>query len=181
MLSAKILAEILPEAHDIERLESLLALEMKYEVRPLALRRLAALLPESGEIATLVAQRLKMSKRGAAKLHRLATLPALMHGKLDPVLFRHASYLYGAEDALDAALLLAATEPASDLEPIFAAVAAWDDPHFPLQGQDLMALGMKQGPAMGKLLKEIEESWIAGDFRLTREECLALAKGKLSA
>ena len=180
MLDAKTLTGVLPEAHDVNRLEALLAVEKKYEVSPASLRRMASLLPHDEKLATSIAQKLKLSKREAAKIQRLATLPALLNGKLDPIPFRHALYEYGADDTCDAALLLATAHPSLDLEPALAAAAAWERPSFPIQGQDLLKLGMKPGPAMGELLKALEEEWIAEDFKSTRETCLATAKQRVS-
>lgn len=179
MRDAKILAEIVPEADNLQRLESLLQVERRYEKPPQPLRRLAALLPPNEIIAAEVAQKLKLSKREAAKLLRLASLPALLQGKLDPVPFRRALYEFGGDDAVDAALL-AAAHTGADLEPALAAAASWNNPTFPLQGADLLKLGFQPGPALGALLQWLEEQWSGSDFTMTRAECLALAQQKLS-
>ena len=42
----------------------------------------------------------------------------------------------------------------------------WKTPKFPLKGADLQAIGMPDGPEMGKLLKRLEEEWVEADFRL---------------
>ena len=42
----------------------------------------------------------------------------------------------------------------------------WTTPKFPLKGADLQAIGMPDGPEMGKLLKRLEEEWAEADFRL---------------
>lgn len=180
LIDAKILDGVLPEAQNAARLQSLIAIEKKYETPPSALRRLAALLPAQEASAQNIAQKLKLSKREAAHLEQLLTLPSRLAGKLDPVPFRRALYESGVEAARDAALLTGAMRPENDLEPVLAAAAEWNNPTFPLQGGDLLKLGMTPGPAMGVLLHELEERWVAGDFRLSREECLALARNKLS-
>jgi len=40
----------------------------------------------------------------------------------------------------------------------------WRKPVFPLKGKDLLAAGMKAGPAVGKRLKALEEAWVEGGF-----------------
>jgi tRNA nucleotidyltransferase/poly(A) polymerase len=50
----------------------------------------------------------------------------------------------------------------------------WQRPIFPLQGQDLIAAGMKPGPEMGQRLKALEQAWIDSGFDLGREELLAM-------
>ena len=39
---------------------------------------------------------------------------------------------------------------------------------FPVGAQDLIKRGMKPGPALGRRLAELEDSWVASDFALTR-------------
>lgn len=54
-----------------------------------------------------------------------------------------------------------------------AMLAAWQPPPFPVGGQDLLALGMKPGPALGQALRALKEAWAASHYTLTREELLA--------
>ncbi len=180
MLDAGIVAKFLPEASDAARLESLIAVEKRNQQITSPLRRLAALLPADEKIVQEICQKLKLSKREAVRLQTLATLPSHLNGKLDPIPFRRALYEYGGDECRDAVILLAATHAEIDLEPLLAAVANWQKPIFPLQGQDLLKLGMAAGPAMGKALRALEDQWIASDFHMTRDECLAAAKTKLS-
>jgi tRNA nucleotidyltransferase/poly(A) polymerase len=41
----------------------------------------------------------------------------------------------------------------------------WPIPVFPLGGKDALDGGARRGPALGKMLKDVEEAWIAGDFQ----------------
>ena len=50
---------------------------------------------------------------------------------------------------------------------------AWTPPEFPLKGRDALAAGLAHGPAVGEALAQVEAWWEAGDYRATREECLA--------
>ncbi len=52
---------------------------------------------------------------------------------------------------------------------------------FPLRGRDLIALGAVPGPALGVLLTEIEDAWVAGGFQLDRAGLLDLARARLAA
>ena len=49
-------------------------------------------------------------------------------------------------------------------------------PEFPLQGADILQMGVPRGPAVGEILGETETRWIAGDFALTRSELLEIAQ-----
>lgn len=176
MLDGKILEHILPEANNLQHLEALITIEQKYETAPLPLVRLASTLPKDYKLAAFISQRLKMSKREQDELRVLVILPGLLRGKLDPVPFRRAMYEYGADAARHAALLLAAESPGTDLEPVFETIATWEQPVFPLQGEDILKLGLQPGPQIGDILREVEEWWIENDFRPSREECLVKAK-----
>jgi poly(A) polymerase len=41
---------------------------------------------------------------------------------------------------------------------------AWERPTFPLDGGNVMAAGVPQGPLIGKILGEVEEWWVDSDF-----------------
>jgi len=175
------LAHILPDAANIGRLESLISTEKKYDVAPSAFARLAALLPKDGALAAKAAQRLKFSNKESEKLQRLAVLPDMLVGKLDPVPFRRALYEHGSAAAHDAALLYAAENGAIDLDPALRVAAEWERPGFPIQGEDILKLGIEAGPKVGGILRTVEEWWAEKDFRPTRAECLAEAKRLIAA
>jgi len=47
-------------------------------------------------------------------------------------------------------------------------------PPFPVSGDDLIAVGFAPGKKLGEKLRVLEEAWEASDYRLTREQLLAL-------
>lgn len=49
----------------------------------------------------------------------------------------------------------------------------WQAPEFPVNGDDLRALGMLSGPLMGEWLKKLEQHWEADDYRPSKEQLLA--------
>ena len=181
IIDHKILPHVLPEAADIARLEGIIAIEKRFGTSSSHITRLAALLPPKAETAADVSKKLKLSNRDAERLFALATLPLHMSGKLDIMPFRRMLYEFGADLCHETALLFAATEHKStDLEPALAEAANWQKPTFPIQGDDLIKLGLKPGPRMGEILRSVEDWWIASDFRPTRDECLAEARRHLS-
>ncbi|MEL7429732.1 MAG: CCA tRNA nucleotidyltransferase, partial [Pseudomonadota bacterium] len=46
-------------------------------------------------------------------------------------------------------------------------------PVFPVQGRDLLDLGMAPGKAVGERLRQLEKTWVESGFHLSREELLA--------
>ncbi len=48
----------------------------------------------------------------------------------------------------------------------------WKPPVFPVSGDDLKALGLKEGKAIGRALAELEEAWEQDDYKMSRGELL---------
>lgn len=53
---------------------------------------------------------------------------------------------------------------------------SWQPPLFPVNGDDLLAIGMKPGKEMGALLKKLEDEWEKSGYKLSREELLKKVK-----
>lgn len=148
MAELGVLAVILPEG-DPDALAALVAQERRQHVAPDALRRLAALLPPDPQLAEQVAARFRLS--GAQK-RRLA----LAAGRDGGSVGAHAlAYRLGRDQALDRLLLTG-----SDAAPL----DRWDIPHFPLKGGDIVARGVKAGPEVARILRQVEDRWIAEGF-----------------
>jgi poly(A) polymerase len=45
-------------------------------------------------------------------------------------------------------------------------------PNFQIFGKDIIRLGIKPGPKIGKLIKLIESWWILNNFKPSKKECL---------
>lgn len=153
-----VLAEIVPEADPAarDRLGKLLGNEAAIDAMPDALRRLAALLP-TVETAETVAARLRLAKR---QRDRLAILVgARLTGLAMSV--RHLAYGVGADAARDCWLL---GGTAQDQPAVAAALAGWMVPRLPVKGGTLVARGVSAGPDVARLLRTIEQRWIAADF-----------------
>lgn len=50
-------------------------------------------------------------------------------------------------------------------------------PEFPLMGRDLIAAGLRPGPALGQKLAEMKAAWMESGFELTRDELVDAALG----
>ncbi len=152
------LARVLPGAD-----AALLAPLVHFEgpIPPDPIRRLAAL---GGAEA---AARLRPSR---AEARRLSLLRDLMGS---PMPLAEIAYRHGARVAIDTALLRAALSgipPQRGLDEAMHSAAAQV---FPLRGSDLLAIA--EGPALGQLLKSLEQRWIDSGFALSREELLRMA------
>ena len=56
---------------------------------------------------------------------------------------------------------------------LLALADAWPIPRFPLDGGDVKALGIEEGPKVGALLRDVEQWWIDSDFTPDRDTLLA--------
>jgi poly(A) polymerase len=157
MAQLGVLAQFLPEARP-GALADLVAQEQAQAVAPDPLRRLAALLPPDPALAEQVAARFRLS--GAQK-KRLVTAARRDDEPLDP---RALAYRLGRSEALDRLLL--AKEP-------IVALTDWEIPRFPVKGGEIVARGVKAGPRVAAILRELEDRWIAEGFP-DRDRVLAM-------
>jgi poly(A) polymerase len=147
-----VLPVVLPEAgaRGVSALEALIAQERRQSVGPDPLRRLVALLPPNPYLAESVAARLRLS---AAQRKRLVTAADRAGG--GPGNARVLAYRLGRTEAVDRLLLAGA-----DVAPL----TDWDIPQFPLKGGEIVAKGVSAGPEVARLLRAIEDRWVAEGF-----------------
>jgi poly(A) polymerase len=169
MREASALAHWLPEADAaaIAWLASLAAFEMRMGEKPDPIRALACLPID----AKVFAARWRLSNAEAGRLARLVAPPVRLGAEADPQALRRAFYALGG-DAVDRALLDGARSLDAEL---YQAAKNWRRPSFPVTGDDLRARGIAPGPELGRMLENLEFSWIASDFRLSKEKLLVAA------
>ncbi len=189
MAETAVLARVLPRAEparldEIARLvvrEPAFAalLEEAQEAFWRPLRRLCVLAPLTDGQWAQTGRRLKLARRQIAALAALATPLATPLAAQDAAGLRRAIYRRGFPATVNRAAIEAVAlseKEAAALAARLAALADWSAPRFPVSGRDLMALGIPSGPKLGAALAELEERWLASDFRLDRAALLALAR-----
>jgi len=175
-----VLPVVLPEATRMPRLEAMLAVEPD----PDPIRRLAALVDVDREGALALARRLKFSNLQRDRLAALAAPAWPVDLAADLRAQRRGLYHLGTELYRDLLLMRAAEAPPSNrrrARALLRLAARTKQPIFRLKGRDLQMLGLKRGPEVGRLLRELEAWWEAGDFRATRGACLKEAKVRIAA
>ena len=45
-------------------------------------------------------------------------------------------------------------------------------PKFPIKGEDILRLGLSEGPKIGLILKKIEKKWVNSDFLYSKQKLL---------
>jgi poly(A) polymerase len=151
MFERGVLPVVLPEtgAEQVAALHPLIAEERRQGVAPDALRRLAALLPADPDVAEPAAARLRLS---ASQRKRLVTAASRSGSPGDA---RALAYRLGREGALDRLLLAG-----SDVSPL----NNWEIPELPLRGGEIVARGVSAGPEVARILREVEDRWVAEGF-----------------
>jgi poly(A) polymerase len=146
-----VLPVVLPEAGEagVVALAALVGEEARQRVGPDPLRRLAALLPPDPKVAEQVAARLRLSTEQKKRLVAAADRPG------EPGDARSLAYRLGRDEALDR-LLLAGT----DTSPL----SGWTVPTFPLKGGQIVARGVSAGPQVARVLRAVEDRWVAESF-----------------
>ncbi len=187
MHDTHVLEHVVPPPTDIGRLRMMTWLDSTAlklaSVSPDALRRLAALLRTDANGAAVLAERLRLSRREAARLAALAAPAFELTPEAGTTALHRAVYHCGNETARDWVLLAWAGELAvaprkgggrnAAWAALLETAAGWPAPIFPLKGADAAALGVTPGPRLGELLKAVEAWWEAGDFTADRKACLA--------
>ncbi len=158
MAARGVFRPILPAAERTGRLARTVAAEARLAVAPDPVRRLAALRarPDPG--------RLRLAAAESERIKALAEPKPLD---------RRTLYREGRARFLDRLLLAGGGEAGEAL------LAGPPPPPFPLRGRDLRARGIPPGPALGRLLRGLEDWWIARAFRPNRAACLAELERRL--
>ena len=173
---AGILVEILPGRPDLARLQALLAVENDNGLEADAQLRLAALLPDQTQTVRNFAGALKLSNAIRERLMQAAEADTRVNDALSATESRKLIYRLGPACFRDQLLLRWAQSGARSNDPRWrdklAAAQKWQKPIFALDGNDVMALGIEAGPAIGALLRDIENWWIEQDFAPDRPALL---------
>lgn len=179
MAQAKVLEFVMPEARDRTLLEALAAIDAGEIDR---LRRLAALLRPSNSDGAALAKRWHLSSKEARRLEQIARPVVEVSASLDRAGQRRALYAVGADLFRDLVWLAwAASSDAEAFKAMLHHAEVWRCPRFPARGADVKALGMPDGPEVGRLLKAVETWWIEQDFQPKRNEVLEELRRRAAA
>ena len=165
------LAVVLGGAGRADRLAAAAACEAALGLAPSAVRRLAACL-DCAE-AEAPGARLRLSRGEARRLGAALRNAAALAPDLDRAAIRRALHRWGAPAFADA-LVRAAADGGGEARwgRLYAALAGWTRPAFPIKGADVTAGGVPEGPLVGALVREVEEWWIEEGCAPDRRACL---------
>jgi poly(A) polymerase len=119
--------------------------------------------------------RLRLSNDEAARIHNLSVTPDLTPKFRDTeqmVLLYHIGIITWRDVVHVAWAKSRAKSDDAKWQALLDLPQRWPIPKFPVTGKDLLAAGVQSGPVMGDVLQQLEDWWLASDFKPTREELL---------
>lgn len=175
------LTAILPESEKwgIDAVPGLIAAErdLGWTVDPLL--RLQSIVPPMPQRMEELADRLKLSKAEARRLHdwadfgavspetsEIALAKRMFSGGRDPAVDRLRLALAGARAravSADDALV-----EAGHFSGLLKFAQDWEKPEFPVRGRDFVALGAAQDERLGAALAKVKDEWISSGFQMER-------------
>ncbi len=180
------LTEILPETEKwgIDAIPALIATEKALGWKPDPLLRLAAIVPPDAKRLEAMAARLKLANAEAAVFKAWANA-APINDEMSVAAFDRLLYRNGAEGLitrLKLALAVARGKAEGDmaemarsarLNKLLDHANAWVKPSFPVNGGDVMAVGIAAGRKVGETLAALEHQWVEENFASDRATLLA--------
>jgi tRNA nucleotidyltransferase/poly(A) polymerase len=193
MRQAGVLGMVLPEGEKwgIDAIHVLTKTEADLGWLPDPLLRLEAVVPPDAARMKELAGRLKLSRVETDRLLKWALADSVPGSTPEAAL---AKMLYrgdprAIEDRLRLAFASARGRATDDDSALVAAgsysrllayLKKWKRPAFPIRGDDLRGLGLKQGKGVGELLAALESAWVDSGFTLNRDALLERAAEKIS-
>lgn len=190
MRGERVLAHVLPEVTEIGRLRTLVWLSTRAikldSVRMDPLRNLVAALQPTNATQSVdaIANRWKLSGKDRERLKQM-TIPLDLDPAASQISVQKYLYIHGAERLRDRALLQWAHEVSMDARLPAQRTEAWISilelagqwapstfPTFPLNGEDVLALGISPGPKVGEILNQLKDWWCDDGFKADLEGCL---------
>ncbi|WP_333794578.1 CCA tRNA nucleotidyltransferase [Hyphomicrobium sp.] len=167
MADAELIRALIGTAGDIGLLERLAEIEAGLALDPDPLLRLAAL-AGGGRAMIGLATRLRLSNTEGERLARLMLRDRAFDPATDVREARAFLYRFGEEAFRDGVMLAwaqgGAAAESSHWRERFAVPSHWSVPTLPVRGSDLLARGLAEGPAIGRVMRTFEDWWIGEDF-----------------
>ncbi|MCC6982148.1 MAG: CCA tRNA nucleotidyltransferase [Bauldia sp.] len=153
---------------DLAGFARLCRLEAEWGAAPTVALRLAALTCRVREDAERIAGRLRLANAERERMVEVLDAVCEILPGMDERAGRAALYRMGPSLYRDAVLLRAARakrgDAPTDWRGLWSLPERWRAQRFPLSGGDVLGFGVRPGPDVGALLREVEAWWIAEDF-----------------
>lgn len=163
----QVIQMVLADEPNLKRFNGLVAIETEQLFQCDPLLRLAALLNYDEVAAGSFCEHLRLSNESRDRVVAALRSTPKLKSWMSPREVRRAVYGEGHEAFRDRVKLAWAQAPASTAPQWRALIAladSWQIPDFPLNGEDVLKAGVKKGPMVGEVIREVEDWWIDHDF-----------------
>lgn len=169
---------VMPEAGAIDNLAFIKKLLDNKDVPDKALLYFFTLYQPDVSLAENLAVRMRFSKREKQKFIRWAERKVTLSELSDEISIQKLMYETDKEFCLEKFLLIIAEN--KEAIPYFwekyQTIAAVSEPQFPLRGKDIIEQGVANSQAIGIILRELENQWLASNFMLSKDKLLENAR-----
>jgi len=172
MEKSGVFAQLFPQAKGLDLLRKLAALEAGAGLAPDPIVRFLALFWKHSKAVQAVSNQLKMSNEERQRLNWAAQDETPIQAGMTPQEMRRALYKVGPGVFRDRVLLQWAQDGTAAWAKLYTDAGNWQRPAMPFSGEDLLARGVTEGPAIGEALRKLEAAWIESDFTLGRDALL---------
>lgn len=124
------------------------------------------------EALNIIAERWRLSGGLKKRLSLLMSYIEDMSEKMPVSKQKHLLRKLGKDVFSSLILLKKAIEPQSSYDDMLNLANSWQIPHFPVSGDDLIKMGIKEGKELGKKLHKLEKIWEDSDYKVSKEELL---------
>jgi len=165
--------------------KKLLLIEKKNSLTIDQIIRFVSLAPNAEKNHLSDLKMFNFSKKDKKKLLLLTNHEFKINNKLDKNDIKKILYLVDKQSLVDLAIMSWALSADKIIDrewiSILSKISKIKVPIFPIKANDLLDLGLKEGPIIGEIFKEIEQDWINSNFELNKEELLLKSKVHISA
>jgi tRNA nucleotidyltransferase/poly(A) polymerase len=155
---------VLPFEYQLENLVCLAELEETHDFT----LRLMAILPKTFRVVDELAHNMRFSNAEKKRFTEWAKFEGIITAQN----IRANIYYYGNQAVYDN-LISQYIADGVEIANLINIAKNFTAPKFPINGDDLKSTGFKDGPEIGKKLKELEKHWIKSGFTMTKDELLA--------
>lgn len=147
-------------APELDRLHQMLEFMQQNSVADPILRILAGINPDKLDAFQ---KRMKTSVDEAKRMKAALNGKIVIREDIAADAIAKAAYAIG-KSAFSDKVQLATLTDAKRIE-LLAAIDNWTRPVFPIKGDDVKNIGVKQGPQIGQILRNLEQRWIDDNFQ----------------
>ena len=173
-----LLSFVFPKKSKPENLEKLNKLVEKNNLEADIVRRLFVLFEPDQELAQSLSLRLKLTKIQKSRLVNLSRF-IFNEAKIDDLLYIKKVVFSHSKDFVKDKILIAlinSHKEDADIKELFQKIDEMEVPVFPLNGKDLIKLGLKDGAPFKEIMGSLKNIWLESGFTLSSEELKNKAK-----